>query len=127
MPLIPSNKNLSTRPLFAVLVAPLLLAAPLAYAQAVYPTPEAAAQALTDAVASNDETALIKVLGKDHGRYVPTDSIGEQDIYDYLGTWAQGHRIVMDNKPINGHPSAHVEAGTSGWALPIPLVKVGNG
>ncbi len=114
MPPIQSNKNLSTRSLFAALAAAMFLAAPLAHAQAVYPRPDAAAQALTDTIASNDEAALSKVLGKDHAHYVPTDNIGEQDIYQYLGTWAQGHRIVMDDKTINGHPSAHVEAGTSG-------------
>ncbi|KND57867.1 putative exported protein [Candidatus Paraburkholderia schumanniana] len=123
----PNNKT-SRRAITAALAATLLmLTAPLAHAQAVYPTPEAAAQAFTDAIASNDETALAKVLGKNHARYVPTDSIGEQDIYQYLGAWAQGHRLVEDERPLNGHPSAHIEAGTSSWTVPIPLVKAGNG
>ncbi|WP_232477973.1 DUF2950 domain-containing protein [Caballeronia calidae] len=113
--------------LCAVIAASLALGASLARAQAVYPTAEAAAQALTDAIASNDETALAKVLGKDHGRYVPEDSIGEQDIYAYLGAWSQQHRIVEDAQPVDGHPAAHIEAGTSGWTLPIPLIKVANG
>ncbi|MDR5756659.1 DUF2950 family protein [Caballeronia sp. LZ035] len=95
--------------------------------QAVYPSTEAAAQALTDAIASNDERALSKVLGKDHAHYVPTDSIGEQDIYAYLGAWAQQHRIVDAPQPLDGHPAAYIEVGTSGWTLPIPLVKVANG
>ncbi|WP_370652098.1 DUF2950 domain-containing protein [Caballeronia sp. TF1N1] len=99
----------------------------LAHAQAIYPSPEAAAEALTDAIASNDETALSKVLGKDHAQYVPTDSIGEQDIYQYLGSWAKGHRIVEDAKPLGGRRSAHVEVGDSGWTLPIPLVKAAQG
>ncbi|SAK48820.1 hypothetical protein AWB79_01339 [Caballeronia hypogeia] len=118
------NKKISRRAIVAALAAAALsLTASLAQAQAVYQTPEAAAQALTDAIASNDETALAKVLGRDHERYVPTGSIGEEDIYQYLGAWAQGHRIVEDEKPLNGHQSAHIEAGTSGWTLPIPLVK----
>lgn len=95
--------------------------------QAVYPSTEAAAQALTDAIASNDERALSKVLGKDHAHYVPTDSIGEQDIYAYLGAWAQQHRIVDDPQPLDGRPAAHIEVGTSGWTLPVPLVKVASG
>lgn len=123
----PNNKASRRAIVAAFAAAALSLSASLAHAQAVYPTPEAAAQALTDAIASNDETALGKVLGHDHARYVPTDSIGEQDIYQYLGAWSQGHRIVEDEKPLNGHQTAHIEAGTSGWTLPIPLVKVGQG
>jgi hypothetical protein len=110
-----------------IAAASLMFTATIAHAQAVYPTPDAAAQAFTDAVASNDETALSKVLGKDHAHYVPTSSIGEQDIYAYLGSWAEGHRIVEDEKTAGGHQFAHVETGTSGWTLPIPLVKVSNG
>jgi hypothetical protein len=122
------NKKTSRHAIVAALAATVLsLTASLAHAQAVYPTPEAAAQALTDAIAGNDETAIAKVLGRDHARYVPTDSIGEQDIYQYLGAWSQGHRIVEDETPLNGRQSAHIEAGASGWTLPIPLVKVGNG
>ncbi|MDR5833521.1 DUF2950 family protein [Caballeronia sp. LZ034LL] len=98
-----------------------------AASQAVYPSTEAAAQALTDAIASNDERALSIVLGKDHAHYVPTDSIGEQDNYAYLGAWAQQHRIVDDPQPLDGRPAAHIEVGTSGWTLPIPLVKVASG
>jgi len=113
--------------LCALVAASLALGASFAHAQAVYPTAEAAAQALTDAIASNDDTALTKVLGKDRGRYVPEGSIGEEDIYAYLGAWAQQHRIVEDAQPLDGRPAAHIEAGTSGWTLPIPLIKVANG
>jgi len=107
--------------------ASFMLAASLAHAQAVYPTPEAAAQALTDAIASSDEAALSKVLGKDHARYVPTSNVGEDDIYAYLGSWAKEHRIVEDAEPLGGRKSAHVETGGSGWTLPIPLVDTGKG
>ncbi len=126
----PDMKTLasSKKPLLRALVAAsLALGASFAYAQAVYPTAEAAAQAFTDAIATNDETALSKVLGKDHGRYVPEGSIGEEDIYAYLAAWAQQHRIVEDTQPVDGRPAAHIEAGTSGWTLPIPLVKVAKG
>ncbi|SAK68405.1 hypothetical protein AWB80_03413 [Caballeronia pedi] len=119
-----SSKKLVLR-VFAA--ATLVLGASLAHAQAVYPTAEAAAQALTDAIATNDETALAKVLGKDHGRYVPEGSIGQEDIYAYLGAWAQQHRIVEDPHPVDGRPAARIEAGTDGWTLPIPIIKVANG
>ncbi|VXB78839.1 conserved exported hypothetical protein [Burkholderia sp. 8Y] len=107
--------------------ASLVLAASLAHAQAVYPTPEAAAQALTDAIASSDEAALSKVLGRDHARYVPTDNIGVEDVYEYLGSWAKGHRIVEETNTATGPKRAHIETGDSGWILPIPLVETGKG
>ncbi|WP_244158526.1 DUF2950 domain-containing protein [Caballeronia fortuita] len=113
--------------LCAFAAASLVFGASLAHAQAVYPTAEAAAQAFTDAIATNDETALARVLGKDHRRYVPEGSVGQEDIYAYLGAWAQQHRIVEDEQPVDGHPAAHIEAGPDGWTLPIPLVKVGKG
>ncbi len=121
-----SMKTLAASPR-PFLCASLLLAVSLAHAQAVYPTPEAAAQALTDAIASNDETALSKVLGKDHARYVPTDNIGQDDIYEYLGSWAKEHRIVEDNQQTGGPRRAHIETGDSGWTLPIPLVQTDKG
>ncbi|WP_245933139.1 DUF2950 domain-containing protein [Caballeronia novacaledonica] len=118
----------SKRPfLCALAAASLLLGASFAHAQAVYPTAEAAAQAFTDAIATNDQAALSKVLGKDYGHYVPEGSIGQEDIYAYLGAWSQQHRIVEDAQPLDGRPAAHIEAGTSGWTLPIPLVKVAKG
>jgi hypothetical protein len=130
-PEIQEPEMIHTNPLASIkqplVCAALALFASLAHAQAVYPTPEAAAQAFTDALATNDEAALSHVLGKDRTRYVPTDSIGEQDVYQYLGAWSQGHRIVEDEKPLHGRETAHIEAGTSGWTLPIPLVKVSQG
>lgn len=52
-------------------------------AQAVYPTPDAAAAALQQAMATQDEDALKKVLGSDFRRFVPPTS--EDDIYAFLG------------------------------------------
>ena len=107
--------------------AAMLLASNPVHAQAVYATPDAAASAFADALASNDRDALHKVLGNDSLRFIPAESFDEDDVYRFLGAWAQGHRIVDDAAPLNGRPSAHVEVGASGWTLPIPLVKAGQG
>lgn len=68
------NRN-PTRPatrarlaLGAVAAATLLAFAQHVAAQTVYPTPEAAADALVDAVATSDHPAMEKVLGKNYGR-----------------------------------------------------------
>lgn len=108
------------------MAAALLIATPAAHAQALYPSPDAAAQALVDAIARNDDAKLRTVLGKDFATFIPTDNIGEQDIYQFLGAWAKEHRIVNDPAPLGGHAAAHVEVGNSGWTLPIPLVQVGK-
>ncbi len=75
-----------------------------AHAQAVYPTPDEAANAFVDALASNDQAALKHVLGNDFNRFIPTEQIGEEDIYDFLGAWSKGHEIVKDPAPLHGHP-----------------------
>ncbi|WP_168794076.1 DUF2950 domain-containing protein [Paraburkholderia aromaticivorans] len=111
----------------ALALATLLFGASAAHAQAVYPTPEAAVNAFVDALASSDHPAMQHVLGKDFTRFIPTQNIGEQDIYDFLGAWSKGHQIVDDPVPLNGHASKHLSVGTSGWTLPIPLVQTSKG
>jgi hypothetical protein len=107
--------------------AGMLLATPPAHAQAVYATQDEAVNAFVGALASNDHEAMKHVLGNDFTRFIPTDAIGEDDIYAFLGAWSKGHEIVNDPTPRNGHRTAHLAVGTSGWTLPIPLVQVAHG
>jgi hypothetical protein len=93
-----------------------------ANAQASYPSPERAADALQQAVASHDTDALKKVLGADYLRFIPESSIDEDDIYAFLGAYAKHHEIVADN-----NDTAHLQAGDSGWTLPIPIRKTSKG
>lgn len=111
-----------------LLIAPVLLgAASAAHAQAIYPSAEDAANAFVDALSANDEPALRHVLGNDFHRFIPTESIGTDDIYQFLSAWSKGHQIVAD--PATGKPgaTAHLEVGDSGWTMPIPLVKTAHG
>jgi hypothetical protein len=98
-----------------------------ACAQAVYPTPEAAAEALVNALAGGGHAALSHVLGNDFQRLIPARDTGEDDIYDFLGAWSKGHEIVMDPASGTGRRTAHLAVGTSGWTLPVPLVKTSRG
>lgn len=107
--------------------AGMLLATPPVHAQAVYATQDEAVNAFVGALASNDHEAMKHVLGNDFTRFIPTDAIGEDDIYAFLGAWSKGHEIVNDPTPRNGHRTAHLAVGTSGWTLPIPLVQVAHG
>jgi hypothetical protein len=110
------------------LVLPALLTgAPGAHAQALYPTPDAAANALANALATGDQDATMHVLGRDYRRLIPAQDIGEDDIYDFLGAWAQGHEILTEAGRGKGRQTARLAVGTSGWTLPIPLVQTSHG
>ncbi|WP_434106599.1 DUF2950 domain-containing protein [Paraburkholderia caffeinilytica] len=111
-----------------LLVAPvLLIGTTAAHAQAVYPSADDAASAFVDALARNDENALKHVLGNDFHRFIPSEGIGEDDIYQFLGAWSKGHQIVADPVKSAGHATAHLAVGDSGWTLPIPLVQAAHG
>lgn len=91
-----------------------------ALSQAVYPSAQAAAQAFTDSLALNDVDALRKVLGPNHRQLVP-GGVDQENIYRYLAAWARKHDIVADGG------RAWVTVGESGWTLPVPLVRAGQG
>ena len=98
------------------------LAGAPASAQRVYPTPEVAAQAFTDPLATNDLPALHTVLGADWRRFVPASELDREDIYGYLEAWARKHSIVPE-----GSDRALLAVGGGDWTLPIPMVKVAGG
>jgi hypothetical protein len=123
-----TKKNLSQfaphsglRARLALLFAALTMAAAPLSAQQVYPSPEAAANAFTDAIASNDDVALGTVLGKNWKRFIPTGEVNRDDIYAFLSAWAKSHQVVEQ-----GPDQAVLEVG-EGWTLPIPIVKHGGG
>lgn len=97
-----------------------LLAAPAA-AQTVYPTPQAAADAFGEALATSDAAALAKVLGPDHRQIVP-GGVGQDDVYRFLAAWARKHEVVAD-----GERRAWLGVGDSGWTMPVPIVRVARG
>jgi len=101
------------------LVLALALVASPAFAQKVYPTPEAAADAFTDALRKVDRKALAVVLGQNYKQYVSADNIEKADIEAYLKAWDKQHKIYTE-----GDKSAMVSIGDEpGWTLPIPIAK----
>ncbi|MFM0238141.1 DUF2950 domain-containing protein [Paraburkholderia phytofirmans] len=111
-----------------LVLAPILLISAIpAHAQALYPSADDAANAFVEALARNDEDALKRVLGGDFHRFIPTDGIGQDDIYQFLGEWSKNHQIVKDPVNDEGRATAHLTVGDSGWTLPIPLVQSGKG
>lgn len=104
----------------AMLLGLAVLAAPVA-AQQVYPTPQAAADAFGDALATSDREAMAKVLGPDYRQIVP-GGVAQDDIYRFLAAWAHKHEVVAD-----GDRRAWLGVGDSGWTMAVPVVRVAQG
>jgi len=86
-----------------------------------FPTPEAAANALTDAIRRDDDKAVSTALGAGWRDFVlgrPQDE--ERTREKFLQAWDAGHKVVVDGN------KATIEVGTTGWTSPIPLVKEGD-
>ncbi len=106
-----------------VLVAFAALSAGLpVLAQQNYPSPDAAAEALGDAIARSDDDALKHVLGNDYRKLLPPSGVGREDVYEFLAAWARHHAIQPD-----GERRALLMVGESGWTFPAPLVRQKNG
>jgi hypothetical protein len=91
-------------------------------AQAAFPTPQAAADALVDGIARHDGDAIKAVIGVDYRKYIPVGSVSSDDVTNFLVAWAASHGIEQD-----GADRAYLRAGTRGWTLPIPIVKSAAG
>ena len=104
----------------ALLFVTALAATAPALAQRIFPTPEAAVDALVDGLARHDNDEVHVVLGSDYRRLMPLDAVSEEDRADFLDAWSQGHRIER-----NGTEARLVL--TNGWTLPIPLIRSGEG
>ncbi|HEX6018624.1 MAG TPA: DUF2950 domain-containing protein [Burkholderiaceae bacterium] len=109
------------RPSIAVVLRVVALAcalvSPLAHAQQIYPTPEAAADAFTDALRKVDRTALTKVLGANYKQVIRTEGVERADIVAYLAAWDKQHKLDTEGD------KAVLTVGDQGWTLPIPIVK----
>ena len=113
------------RPLVAALAAATLFGslavATAARAQQAFATPEAAAEALVDGIARNDDAQVKTVLGPDFRRYIPAESASANDRTYFLEAWSRGHKVVATGE------GAMLEVGADGWTLPIPLAKTAAG
>ncbi len=108
---------------FTALLCGLALSGQVAAAgvQRTFASPELAVNALVDGVARNDGAEVRSILGIQSEKLVPFDSVSLDDRLDFLAAWAQGHRILDD-----GDKVARLELST-GWTLPIPLVRTSQG
>ena len=106
-----------------------LSAAALAQPQAPAPQlrgfpqlPEAAADAVTEAIRNNDDKALTAILGATWHEFAPAPTaMTTRSAPAYLKAWDEKHAIIPE-----GPDKVLYGAGTTGWVAPIPIVKQGN-
>ena len=86
-----------------------------------FPTAEAAANALTEAIRKDDDKTVSKILGSGWRDFVTGSAEDEDRVRaKFLAAWDENHKVVVtDNK-------AAVEVGTTDWVSPIPIVKDGT-
>ncbi len=87
--------------------------------QKTFPTAQAASQALVDAVKSNDENAMLQVLGPEGKEIISSgDEVEDaQNRSNFVMRYQEMHRLM---KEPNGTTTLYV--GSENWPLPIPLV-----
>jgi hypothetical protein len=86
-----------------------------------FPTPDAAANALADAVRKNDRQAIAAMWGANWRDFVPgTNDDVQRRRGIFLKAWDENHKIIP-----SGDAKTQIEVGKAGWTLPIPLTKDG--
>lgn len=101
----------------------LMLAAAASAEQAVYPSPEDAAQALLAAVRSGQAGALQSVFGPEAGELGSGDPVADaNERKDFLALAADGHRVVG-----LGEDRAELVIGPDDWPFAVPLVEAEGG
>lgn len=114
-------------PLLRSLLGAALLALPLpALAEpAAFPTPEAAADAIVDALDARDRDALIAVFGPEAEDVVLSgDDARDREAWrDFLDAWREMHRVAVE---ADGE-SATLYVGRDQWPFPVRLRKSADG
>ncbi len=90
--------------------------------QQTFPSAEAAANTLVEAIRKDDDKTVSAVLGAGWRDFVPGPKEEEDKTRaDFLKSWDEAHKIVP-----NGD-KATIEVGNTGFVMPIPLVKDSDG
>jgi hypothetical protein len=94
---------------------------PAAVAQTPFATPQSAANAMIEAIATHDGDAVSRLLGADWKRLVPVGEIDPDDVTTFLYKSSQVRNVRADGS------RALLTVGTDPWTLPIPIVQGKDG
>ena len=86
--------------------------------QAVFTTPEIAAQAFTNAVTDRNREKIGKILGLKAEQLLPLDDIKPETIEKYLKAYSVSHELKAESEE-----QKILSIGTQNWTLPIPIIK----
>jgi len=85
--------------------------------QAVFATPEEAAQVFADAVIARDKETLAKLLGENYQDVLPVAEVPESDVNAFVYAWKKEHELIArDDK------TQFIAVGEDQWTMPIPLI-----
>lgn len=109
---------------FAFALAAAAPALSAAGVQRAYPSPQAAVDALFDAVVSGDPRELVPVFGADAARIAP---VGDEAAMArargrFVGAWSRGHAIETLSPD-----RARLAVGDAGWTYPVPIARGADG
>jgi Protein of unknown function (DUF2950) len=106
----------------AALALAFTLACPgLAHAQLPFAKPELAADALIDALATNDEAQLAQVLGKGWRQVLSLQDTDINDRYAFLAKSSQARQVTLKDG------RGFLEVGSDPFTLPVPIVQGKDG
>jgi hypothetical protein len=88
-----------------------------------FATADEAANALTEAIRKDDSAAVQAILGTGWRDLIPGTTEHEDDLRKrFIEAWDQAHKVITE-----GADKAFIEAGTTGWISPLPLIKDAKG
>ena len=91
--------------------------------QRLFPSAEAAADTLTEALRKDDDKTIADILGSSWRDFVPGTWENENRARAaYLEAWDANHKLVP-----SGDDKRIVEVGKTGFTMPIPIVKEAGG
>jgi hypothetical protein len=90
--------------------------------QAVFATPEDAANAFTEGLINNDSDMFEKILGANYIEVLSLEDVDEEDVKSYLSAWDQRNTLLPQ-----GENKMLVAVGNDEWPLPIPIAQGTSG
>ncbi len=93
-----------------------------AIGQAVFVTPEDAANAFVLSLANDDTEMLGKVLGTDYREVLPLDQVDGEDVDRFITAWEKFNTLLPE-----GDRKMLIAVGKNEWTLPIPIVSGSSG